>query len=241
MSYKYTFKDAAGIETAKAVGLNLPISSKAAVEICNAVRGKPIEKAKALLERAIRMEQAIPFKKYKRDQAHKRGRVAAAKYPIKACEHILSIIKSAESNASDKGLLSDGLVLLSIVAHKASTPPRQGRHRGRKARRTHIEVVLKEEVGLAKEKPEPGRRDGDAKAQTEQKMQKPQGAQQAQGAGKKQEPENTEQPKAAAKQGAKQPAPLVKKAPAKVSKPKPKPAAKPGKAKPAKKSAEAEK
>ncbi len=156
MTYKYTFNIAGeGIETARAVGLNLPISFKHAVEVCNMVRGLPVEKAKEMLEAVINEKLFVPFRRYNSDLGHKKGHVGAGKHPIKACTHILSIIKSAESNASDKGLLSEGLVITSIVSHKASSPPSYGRQRGRKSKRTHIEVVLKEEVVVSTtEKPQ---------------------------------------------------------------------------------------
>ncbi|MBT3463440.1 hypothetical protein HN451_00510, partial [archaeon] len=65
---------------------------------------------------------------------------------------ILKIIKSAESNALNKGLNTNDLVITHICAHKASTPYHSGRQRRRKMKRSHIEVVVKEQKVEKKEK-----------------------------------------------------------------------------------------
>ena len=152
MPYKYATQGIEHSRSAVAVGLNLPISTKHAVEVCRMLRGLPVEKAKRMLEEVIAKKRAVPFKRYNRDVGHKRG-IAAGRYPVKASRYILATIKSAESNAGDKGLLTDGLVISSIIPHKAARPLHYGRHRGRRMKRTHVEVVLEERVTKEEAKP----------------------------------------------------------------------------------------
>jgi large subunit ribosomal protein L22 len=128
---------------AKASGRNLSISTKHSVEICNNIRGKSLQKAKALLEKVIKKESPIKMTRYMKDTAHKRG-IGAGRYPINATKGILSILESAEANAQNKGLSTKDMVLFHISAHKASTPWHYGRQRRRKMKRTHIQVVLME-------------------------------------------------------------------------------------------------
>jgi large subunit ribosomal protein L22 len=128
---------------AKACGRDLSISTKKSVEICNFVRGKPVEKAKSFLERVIVKKSAVPMKRYKTDTGHKSG-MAAGRYPIKTAEAILQIIESAESNAQSKGLSTKDLIIVHIAVHKASKPWHMGRKKRQKMKRSHIEVVVAE-------------------------------------------------------------------------------------------------
>ncbi|HHI04079.1 MAG TPA: 50S ribosomal protein L22 [Candidatus Woesearchaeota archaeon] len=142
MKIKYSVQNLQG-NYAKAYGLNLSISTKKSVEICNNIRGKNLEMAKQILEKAISKEKPIVMKRYIKDSAHKKG-MATGKYPVKAATAILKILKNAESNAQSKGLSTKDMIVYHIAAHKASTPWRYGRQRRRKMKRSHIEVVLLE-------------------------------------------------------------------------------------------------
>ena len=122
-----------------AIGRDLPISTKNATEVCKRVRGKSIERAKKILQDAIEMKLAIPMTRFNIDRGHKKI-VGPGRYLPKTCMEILRIIKLAEANAHQKNL--DSLVLRHINAHKAATPHHYGRHRGRKMKRSHIEVVV---------------------------------------------------------------------------------------------------
>jgi len=132
-------------------GRDLPISTKQAVEICNFIRGKLTTKAKAMLQRVLMMKDAIPMKRFNKDTGHKPGRIAAGRYPIKATSEILKLIEGVEANAQNKGLDPTYLLITVIIANKASTPWRYGRQRRRKAKRTHINIVVDEVE--SKEKP----------------------------------------------------------------------------------------
>ena len=130
---------------AKAYGRDLSISTKQSFEICNNIKGKSVAYAKYLLEKNIAKELPVPMKRYKKDTAHKKA-IAAGKYPVNAATNILTILKSAESNAQNQGLSSKNLFIAHISAHKASTPWHYGRQRRRKMKRTHIQIILQEKA-----------------------------------------------------------------------------------------------
>ncbi len=138
--YRYAFQGFDNETMAKAVGLDLPISAKNSTMVCKAIRGKRIERAKKILNDAINMKVAIEFTRYNKDRGHKPG-MGPGRYPIKTCEEILSILENAEANAHQKNLGSE-LVVRHVCAHLASRPFRYGRKRRRKAKRSHIEIVL---------------------------------------------------------------------------------------------------
>jgi large subunit ribosomal protein L22 len=128
--------------TAKAYGKNLPISTKASINICNALRGLRAEKALAYLDDVVLLKRAIPYTRFHDGVGHRPG-MAAGRYPVKAASHIREIIASAVANAANHGL-SEDLVIISLIANKASTPLHQGRQRRRAMKRTHVEVVVQE-------------------------------------------------------------------------------------------------
>lgn len=137
-------------KAAIASGRNLPVSWKVAYEIGNAVRGKSIEKVIAFLERVIAGTEAVPYKRFNSDVGHKPGKIAAGRYPIKAAEYVLNLVKSARSNAEDKGLDLEILQLVHFSSGRGSSQWRYGRQRRRKMKSTHIDVVVAENPSLAK-------------------------------------------------------------------------------------------
>lgn len=141
----------AGSSEAQAVarGVSLPISLKESVEVCKYIKGKPLDKAKNVLEMAINLQRAIPFTRFNRDMGHKKG-IAAGRFVPKTCSTILKLIKSAEGNAAFKGLNTSNLVVYQIFANKAAKPWRFGRHKRRKQKRAHVTVILMEQKAAHK-------------------------------------------------------------------------------------------
>ncbi len=142
MDYKYSVN--VGKEMAKAVGLAMPVSLKRSVEICDYIRGKNLKRAIGMLNRVIREETAVPFKKFNRGgTGHKPG-MAAGRYPKKTCAEIIKVLENASSNAEHKGLSANSLVIVHMCAKKGSKSFHYGRKRRRLMKRTHIEVVVAE-------------------------------------------------------------------------------------------------
>jgi large subunit ribosomal protein L22 len=143
MGYNYSTKRYDKENMAKVVGRSLPISTKFCVEICNFIRYKTTSEAKRILQEVIEGKRAIPFKIFKRDLSHKR-KIGAGRYPKKAADEIMKLLESVEANAQFKGLNTSNLRIAHINAHLASRPWRYGRQRRRKAKRTHIEIIVEE-------------------------------------------------------------------------------------------------
>ena len=139
--YNYSYKIDTG-NIGRAVFKDADISTKSAVEICSSIRNKTVEEAKKYLEAVKNKKKAVRFTSFTEGAGHKKG-IGSGKYPIKTAENVLKAINSAESNAIDKGL-SRNLKIIHVSAQKASTPWHYGRHRRRKMKRTHIEVIVKE-------------------------------------------------------------------------------------------------
>jgi large subunit ribosomal protein L22 len=151
VKYTYSKKIEEEENVAKAVGVALPISTKQSIEICNFIRRKPLEKAKQMLIDVMNKKIAVPFKRFNDDMGHKRGKIAAGRYPEKSCSHILKLLESVEANAQFKGLNTANLAITHICAQKAARPWHYGRQRRRKMKRTNIEVIVEEKAVEKKE------------------------------------------------------------------------------------------
>ena len=138
----YAFQNSSS-DTVKAYGRDLSISMKASVNICNTIRGMDAQKAIAHLDQVIVKKQAIAFTRFTDGVGHRKGPMAAGRFPVKAAQAIKGVIASAVANAANQGM-ADDLKIVHICAHKAATPFHQGRQRRRAMKRSHIEVVLKE-------------------------------------------------------------------------------------------------
>ena len=143
MATNYTFKEYNKENMARALGLALSISFKQSVEICSFIRHKKISDAKEVLNKVIRHEKAIPFKRFNHNVGHK-TKIGVGRFPEKASKEILNLLNTVEANAQFKGLNTANLIIEHINANKASKVMRVGRKRGRQAKRTHIEIVVKE-------------------------------------------------------------------------------------------------
>lgn len=138
--------------TAKVIGRNLQVSRKQTIEIANHIRGKNLVKTKEILAKVITKERAVPYRRFNMDTGHRRGGIGPGRYPVKASEHILELLESLEANAQNKGLDVDALYIKRIITNKGSTTWHYGRHRRRKAKRTHIEIIAEEKEEEKKRK-----------------------------------------------------------------------------------------
>ena len=144
----YSAQDVDEDKTARAIGRELPISPKKAVELCRAIRGKTVEDAKEYLERVIALKQAVPMKRYKMMVAHKPG-IGPGRYPVKVARHFLKVLQSAEENAGYKGLDVDSMRVRVLAAHRGSIskgqmPRAQGRSTPWNQETVNLEVILEE-------------------------------------------------------------------------------------------------
>ena len=142
------------VHIATAKGENLRISRKFAVEVATFIRGKSLADAKKKMEGVMALKVAVPFRKYHMDLGHKRGHLGPGRFPAHVAKEVLLLLKSAEMNALNKGLDGESLYVFRVVANKGNTQMKPGRHRGRKAKRTHIEITLVEKEKKKTEKKE---------------------------------------------------------------------------------------
>ena len=144
----YTYRDEAGTSVARARGVELPISPKKTYEVLNAIRGLPLERARRVLEDAVELRHAIPFRRYNQETSHKRG-VGPGRFPKKVAKNVLQILRNAESNAEYESLDTDRLYVKVAASSrgrilKASMPRAHGRATAWNEQTTHIEIVLAE-------------------------------------------------------------------------------------------------
>ncbi|MEM0202481.1 MAG: 50S ribosomal protein L22 [Archaeoglobaceae archaeon] len=118
----YSYKPADETKAVKAMGYEIPMSFKHAVEICRELRGKKIPQAMSFLEGVIAMRIPVPMRKYKKKVAHKNiPGWYAGRYPQKAAKEILKVIKNLKANAEYKGLNADELIIVHAQAKKGRT------------------------------------------------------------------------------------------------------------------------
>lgn len=128
-----------------------PISMKNSVEISSFIRGKTTDKAKNLLLRVLEKKVAVPFKRYYHDITHKKGDIAAGKYPIATAKYFIELIEDVEANAKQKGMVQPYKIIY-LVANKGPKTWHYGRARRIAAKRTHLEIKVRE---VKKEQKEP--------------------------------------------------------------------------------------
>ena len=141
MKYNYAFKSDKE-NVVKAVGRDLGISTKTAIEMCAFIRGMPLAKATAILEKVMDKEIAVPFKRFTEGAGHKKG-IAAGKHPLRASQEFLKLFKALEANAQNKGL-SSSLRIIHACAQQAARPLHYGRKRRIRMKRTHLELAAQE-------------------------------------------------------------------------------------------------
>ncbi|GLD91749.1 hypothetical protein PINS_up000282 [Pythium insidiosum] len=140
---------------AKARGSHLRVHFKHCREVCHAIKGMPLSKAKSFLQAVLEYKQAVPFTKFTGGCGrHAQGKLRNApgdkcKWPQKATKIILDLVKNAEANAEVKGLDTDKLFISHAQANMAIKQRRRtyrahGRIGPYMANPAHIELILTE-------------------------------------------------------------------------------------------------
>ena len=135
---------------AAARGTGLNISPKAAREVCKALKGMDLEKAKNYLGRVIEMDQAVPFKRHDGKVGHRRGKgMSTGRYPVKTATAILKVIESAGNNGEAIHIDIEDWRIVHIATSRGTTfearfPRARGRATPKKRESANVEVVLEE-------------------------------------------------------------------------------------------------
>jgi large subunit ribosomal protein L22 len=141
---------------AKASGRDLRIKPKHAREICQVIRGKPLEQAKRYLEDVIKMNRSVPFRRHKKKQAHRKDlkefKWYAGRYPVKAAARIYEILTAVESNAEYRGLDVDLCRIIHAATHRGRIIKRfieraHGRSSPKYKHLSHVEIAVYESPG----------------------------------------------------------------------------------------------
>ena len=146
MVNKYSFQKYNEGKMVRVLGRNLPVSKKASREICHFIKGKEINKAINYLEGVTKLKLPIPFKRFKKDIAHRRGKIGPGRFPRKSAHSVLNLLNTLKANAKDKGLNSEGLVLIHSAVSPGPILMHYGRHRGSRRKMCNIELVAEEVV-----------------------------------------------------------------------------------------------
>ncbi len=135
--------------TARAMGSELHISPKKSRELGRAIKGMRTKAARKYLEEVTVLKQAVPFRRHCDSLGHKKGSMAAGRYPVKVAQDFLKILKNAESNAEYKGLDAENMYISHISAKRGRVihgmrPRARGRATPKNTETVYVEMILKE-------------------------------------------------------------------------------------------------
>ena len=138
--------------SAKAMGRELTISKKDAVELCRFVKGRSLDDARDTLAAVADGDEPVPLKKHNSGSGHTSGLDGwdAGGFPKKAAEAINDVLYNARSNAEEQGFDAEEMVVDHIAAHKVGEsrgmkPRAMGRATQWNSDLVDIEVVLLQE------------------------------------------------------------------------------------------------
>jgi len=123
--YKYAHKVEEEKRVARAQGYDYDASYKDLTNVCSAIRGKPLAEAKKILDDAIALTKAIPYKRFSKGMGHRSdlgGR--KGRYPKKEAKIMQGLLKNAAANAAFKGMDAAKLFVKSAIAYKQNVFPR---------------------------------------------------------------------------------------------------------------------
>ncbi|MCK5149910.1 hypothetical protein KAJ87_03210 [Candidatus Pacearchaeota archaeon] len=126
-------------------GTGLAISTKVATSICRFIKGKKIEDAIAYLEQVQVQKKAIPMKG---EIPHRKGKMMSGRYPKKASENFVKLLKNLLANSHVNGL--ERPIISEAIANLASRPfARFGKFR---RKRTHVKIKARDKKSILKKK-----------------------------------------------------------------------------------------
>ncbi len=135
---------------AKGMLVNAPISTKWAREVAVAIKGKRLVEAKAYLQRVLKHLEWIPVRRYNKKVAHRkgvRGGVKSGRFMDKTVKYFLKLIRNVEANAEALGLDVEKVRIVHVWVGKGYRRYKRqpkGMFRIRRAKSTHVEMVVKE-------------------------------------------------------------------------------------------------
>ena len=141
-----------GDTIAKAKANELNVSPKHSIEIATFIRHQRVNDAISYLKDVIGLKKAIPFRRFNRNVAHKRGLPGtwdAGRYPVKASKEYIRVLESVKKNAEYIGLDADNLEIIHVSANrgraqKSFFPRAMGRATPKVRETVNIEIIVRE-------------------------------------------------------------------------------------------------
>jgi len=139
--------------TARAQAIEVDVSPKHSIEICRELKGMELQKAKDYLQEVIDLKRAVPFKRFHRLVAHRKGKgFGPGRYPQKAARAILKLLEDCEANAEYSGMDTESLKIKHIAAHRGrvyrgSMPRAHGRATDWDTYTVNFEIIVEEKGG----------------------------------------------------------------------------------------------
>jgi len=129
-------------DVAIANGFGMKISPKQCKYICRVIRGKSPEAAVVRLQAVIDEKRPIPMAAL--EIGHRKGKgLAGGRFPKNACKGVMEIVKQAAANAVVGGI--ENPVVAIAKSDQAAAPYRKA---GRKAKRAHIHIEIRDRVKM---------------------------------------------------------------------------------------------
>jgi large subunit ribosomal protein L22 len=135
--------------SAKAMGSELHISPKKSRELCKAIKGMRTKAARQYLEDVVILKQAVPFRRHNDSLGHRKGPMAAGRYPVKVATEMLKLLKNAESNAEYKGLNPEHMFIAHTAMNRGRVihgmrPRARGRASPENTETVNLEMIISE-------------------------------------------------------------------------------------------------
>lgn len=144
---KYSFGPIDPKTMARAYGKEIDMSPKHAVEIARTIRGMTVENAKNYLLKVVRMEKAVPFRKYG-SVGHRKGKMGPGRYPVKASRNFIKLLNEVSANAElHIDTEPDELRIIHLCAYKGERieawfPRAHGRSSPKHREKVNVEIVV---------------------------------------------------------------------------------------------------
>ncbi len=106
-------------KTAKAQAYDLNASYKDLTQVCNTIRGKPVDDAKKVLEECASLKKAIPYRRFSKGCGHRSELMGGkGRYPKKEARIMLGLVSDAAANARYQGMDEKKLFVAHAAAYK---------------------------------------------------------------------------------------------------------------------------
>ncbi len=123
-------------------GKNVPISTKDAVAICKFIKYKTMQQAINDLENVLKFKKAVPMKG---EIPHRKGKIMSGRFPKRASEHFIILLKSLQGNSVMHEL--ENPIINEAVANIANRP--FGRF-GLRKKRSHVFIKVTNKKSIKK-------------------------------------------------------------------------------------------